>query len=275
MKIYIIDDDKNICCKLMQIIEDENLGQVIGYSTNPVESLDELQYLDVNLILVDLLMPKLDGINFVKKLKSRRNAIECIMISQVENKDMIAKAYNEGIKFFVKKPINKIEIKQVITNVSEIIEYKNKFDYLNKIFNDSRDINTDWANNVNIKMKRILIELGIWGEKGTEEIMALAKHIYDNKICLSETSLTSIVEKIDDNGINFEQRMRRAISKGLTNIAAIGIEDNLNSTFVEYSNTLYDFEFVKKEMEYLRGNIEKGGKINLKKFIDNLLNIIF
>jgi len=275
MKIYIVDDDKNICCKLMQIIEDENLGQVIGYSTNPVESLDELQYLDVNLILVDLLMPKLDGINFVKKLKSRCTDVEFIMISQVENKDMIAKAYNEGIKFFVKKPINKMEIKQVITNVSEIIEYKNKFDYLNKIFNDARDINTENTTNVNSKMKRILIELGIWGEKGTEEIMTLAKHIYDNKICLSETSLTSIVEGIDDNGINFEQRMRRAISKGLTNIAAIGVEDNLNNTFIEYSNTLYDFESVKKEMEYLRGNIEKGGKINMKKFVDNLLNINF
>ena len=59
----------------------------------------------------------------------------------------------------------------------------------------------------------------------------------------------------------------------MSNLANIGLEDNLNNTFIEYSNTLYDFESIKNEMEYLRGRIDKGGKINLKKFIENIMNI--
>ncbi|MCK5763088.1 MAG: DNA-binding domain-containing protein, partial [Clostridiales bacterium] len=39
------------------------------------------------------------------------------------------------------------------------------------------------------------------------------------------------------------------------------------------SNTLYDFESIKNEMEYLRGRSDKGGKINLKKFVENIMNI--
>jgi two-component system response regulator YcbB len=273
MKIYILDDDKNICRRLSQIIEEEKLGNVVNFSQDPVLSLEEYQYFDVDIMIIDLLMPKLDGINFVKKVKEKNENIEFIMLSQVNNKEMIAKAYSAGVKFFINKPINRIEVKHVINNLQELLNYRNKFNYLGQVF---CDLNT--KNEINVvsleeKMKKILLELGIWGEKGADEMIRLALYIKENNLNIVEISLKDIISSVNDNPQNFEQRIRRAIGKGMSNLANIGLEDNLNNTFIEYSNTLYDFESIKNEMEYLRGRSDKGGKINLKKFVENIMNI--
>ncbi len=76
---------------------------------------------------------------------------------------------------------------------------------------------------------------------------------------------------LSDNPKAMEQRVRRAINKGLINIASVGIEDYMNENFIRYSNSLYDFENVKAEMDYIRGKRDSGGKISVKRFIENML----
>ena len=79
---------------------------------------------------------------------------------------------------------------------------------------------------------------------------------------------------LSENPKAMEQRIRRTINKGLSNIANLGIEDYLNETYVKYSNSLFDFDQVRQEMEFIRGKRITGGKINIKKFMDNLILIV-
>lgn len=273
MKIYILDDDKNTCTKIAQIIEEEDLGNVVEYSQDSRKSLNDFSYFDVDIVIVDLLMPELDGINFVMKAKKINSDVEFIMISQVNNKALISKAYQAGIKFFVGKPINRIEVKHVMENVIELIDYKQKFQYLSHVFNDVTHSSDGIGKTFEDSIKKKLVELGIWGEKGTDEIIELSTYIRVRNISLANITIREIIESITDNPRNCEQRIRRAIGKGLTNLACIGLEDFLNNTFVEYSNTLYDFEAIQKEMDFLRGKSTRRGKISLRKFIDNLINM--
>jgi two-component system response regulator YcbB len=273
MKYYILDDDINVCRKISQIIDEEQLGTVVNSSQDPVKSLSDFDYFDIDIMVVDLLMPELDGINFIKRAKAINEHVEFIMVSQVNRKEMISKAYESGVRYFINKPINKIEVKNVIRNVSELVNYRKKFNFLGEMFSK---VNTETKENSDIageSMRRALIEIGVWGEKGAAEILETATYISNHKIHMAEVSLKDIFKEMSGNPQNYEQRIRRAINKGMTNLASIGIEDNLNSTFIQFSNTLYDFESIQKEMESLRGKCDKGGKVNLRKFIDNLLTI--
>ena len=45
----------------------------------------------------------------------------------------------------------------------------------------------------------------------------------------------------------------------------------LNETFERYSGSLFPFEEIRAEMDFIRGKRERGGKINIKKFIDGLM----
>jgi len=104
MNFYIIDDDINIIRVLENIIEESNLGDVVGFNTNSLTALNEIAFINTDIVLIDLLMPELDGINFIKKVNNKK--IKFIMISQVSEKRIIGKAYEAGVDFFISKPIN-------------------------------------------------------------------------------------------------------------------------------------------------------------------------
>lgn len=52
--------------------------------------------------------------NLVREYKSKYPHIQYIMLSQVSSKDMIAKAYENGIEFYISKPINAVEVKSIL-----------------------------------------------------------------------------------------------------------------------------------------------------------------
>lgn len=74
-------------------------------------------------------------------------------------------------------------------------------------------------------------------------------------------------EAVSDSPKNMEQRIRRTIAAGMSNIAHMGIEDFMNETYTLYSGTLFSFEDVKAEMDYLRGKRSSGGKVSIKKLL--------
>ena len=90
MKIYLIDDDPNILNILKIIIQTRNLGEICGLCGSPVDALEDLKYCKPDMVVVDLLMPGMDGITFVKKASAQYPDIAYVMLSQVSNKDMIA-----------------------------------------------------------------------------------------------------------------------------------------------------------------------------------------
>ena len=108
MRIYIIEDDTSVIGVLEDIVEGNDLGTVCGDTGGGVVEFSQILALAPDLILVDLLMPQKDGIQVVRELKELGCRSKFIMISQVNNKEMVAKAYLAGVDFFINKPINLI-----------------------------------------------------------------------------------------------------------------------------------------------------------------------
>lgn len=108
MKFYLIDDDQNIINILKLIIQNRNLGEICGTSLNAEDAMEDLKYVQPDIVIVDLLMPVMDGITFVKQASEAYPQLAFIMLSQVAAKDMISSAYESGIEFFIQKPINSI-----------------------------------------------------------------------------------------------------------------------------------------------------------------------
>ena len=137
MRYYIVDDDISIVRILTNIIEENNLFEVIGSSNNGETAFNEILLLSPDIVLVDLLMPKMDGNTLVQELKILRPDICFIMISQVLDSELIADSYKSGIEFFIKKPINKIEVEKVTSKVAEKIEMQMMLSNIKKMLKGS------------------------------------------------------------------------------------------------------------------------------------------
>lgn len=67
MNFYLIDDDPNILNILKLIITNRRLGIVCGTGSTGIEGLEDIRVLKPDIVIVDLLMPEMDGISFVEK----------------------------------------------------------------------------------------------------------------------------------------------------------------------------------------------------------------
>ena len=114
MRFYIIDDDEVFRSMLAEIIEDNDLGEVIGEAEDGIVLNDQSSLLQqIDILFIDLLMPIQDGIETVRKIKDTFKG-KIIMMSQVETKDLIGKAYSLGIEYYITKPLNRMEVLMVI-----------------------------------------------------------------------------------------------------------------------------------------------------------------
>lgn len=291
---YIVDDDPGIRRILSNIIDNYRLGYVIGQAKDGNEAIDEIERLIPDIALVDLLLPSVDGIEIVKKIKDKNINTQLIMISEVRSKEMIGDAYKSGIEFFINKPINVIEVVSIIEKAIETLNLKKALTLIGKtmenskygIFNDSPKNKAE--NDIKEELAKVFSDIGILGEAGSNDLMNIIKIIVDERkelgVKFHRYKVSDLYRKLnkkyqDENKTvvsvkAIEQRVRRIIQSSLENLSSLGIEDYGNLKFEKYSTSLFDFTEVKRQMDFMRGKSQYKGKISVKKFIEGILSHI-
>lgn len=271
MNYYILDDDINIIKILQNVIEENFKRVVVGYNTDPVDAVAEIMTLKPDIVIIDYLMPVLDGSDVIKKIQNLDSNIKFVMISQISDKAMIQDAYSNGLSFFINKPINKIEVNVVLSNIEANLETEAKLNQIFNVFGNGNISGSNKESNSMDNIRKILRDLGIYSEKGSKDILAVCEILFRTPKTTTHDAILMMCEKSESCKV-IRQRIRRAIAKGLRNIAFIGIEDNMSERFIKYSNSLYDFETVKLEMDYVRGKTKNKGTLLIDRFIENLID---
>lgn len=272
-KIYLIDDDQAVLKSLKFLIEENELGTVVGYTTKPLESIKDIEILKPQVVIVDYMMPTIDGPSLIEKLEKILSGSYFIMLSKVSDKEMIAEAYSKGIEYYINKPINIVEVSHILKNLYEKMQLQEKLKQIHQIFNmtDSQPESVQEDNNENVRA--ILRILGVSGKSGYSDVIKICTYVLEKDIDIYDSNMKDIFEKIDLDYKSSVQRIRRCASHALRNLANLGLEDNLSEYFQKYSNSLFGFEAVKYEMDHIRGLREDGGKINVKNFLTNLIDL--
>lgn len=279
--IFIVDDDPGIVNVLNNIIDENFPNEFIGMATTGSNAIKEISSLKPDIVLLDYLLPDKDGLDVIREVQTIYFPT-IIMISEISDKNMIAKAYKHNIEFFINKPINVVEVITIINKAKRNLAMKN-------IINNFRDTFTnidyltsleykDLTNGLQNKIKRFYGKLGIIGENGCDDLIKATiwvNELEERKYRLSDM-YKSIVDNPEDRSQLYavEQRIRRIISKAFNIMASLGIEDYLNPIFESYASQLFDFNELRKQMNYLRGRSLNQGKINIRKFIESSILLI-
>lgn len=295
MRFFITDDDPAVRSMLTHIIEDGDLGTVAGEADDGA-SVDAslLSIKQVNILLIDLLMPIQDGIETIRQIAPFFTG-KIIMISQIESKEMIAEAYSLGIEYYITKPINRLEVISVIQKVSERIRLQQSVEDIQRslsTLNLGKAADTKPSalseKSIRIAGKHVLSELGMIGESGSKDLLDMLEYIARSEATSGEeTQFPALKDlyqsvatgKLGKEATNAalqkevkasEQRIRRAISQALSHLASLGLTDYANPIFENYASKFFDFTEVRKKMLELENNSDQSSstaKINPKKFI--------
>jgi two-component system response regulator YesN len=117
-KVLLVDDEAHITRNLEKVIPWEMLGlQVAGSAKNGVEALQLLEQQSVQLLLCDIRMPVMDGLELVRLIREREMTCDIIMLSGYQDFTYTRAAIQYGVNDYVLKPIPYDELTGVIARV--------------------------------------------------------------------------------------------------------------------------------------------------------------
>ena len=129
--ILIIDDEPGIRLTLASILEDEKYK--VFTSEDALSGIETLKRETVDMVFLDVLLPKLGGIEALEKIRKEWPALEIVMISGHANIDMAVRAVKLGAFDFLEKPLSLDKVLTVCRNALAIKKLREENQSLKKI----------------------------------------------------------------------------------------------------------------------------------------------
>lgn len=126
MLTAMIVDDEMLSIKMMENILDwQSLGiRIAGTARNGQEALNLFYQEPPNIIITDIKMPNLNGLEFIKKAKVTSPETEFILISAYADFDYVKKAIELGCSNYILKPVDELELEQTLKKITTKISDK-------------------------------------------------------------------------------------------------------------------------------------------------------
>src|SRR5687767_7080308 len=134
-RILIIDDEMS--CRILLAEYLRSYGFECEEASNGSDGLARALDEDWSLVLSDIMMPGLNGIELARLVRAFKSKVPVIMISAVRSSDMIQAAFREGVYDFIFKPFDLTELEMTVARALEKSrltreneEYKNSLEQL-------------------------------------------------------------------------------------------------------------------------------------------------
>ena len=119
MKVLIVDDAMFMRMMLKDILS-KNGYEVVGEAANGKEAIDKYIELRPDLVLLDITMPEMDGIEALKKIKMIEPKAKIIMCSAMGQQGMVVEAIQNGAIDFIVKPFQQNRVLESLRKVEEL-----------------------------------------------------------------------------------------------------------------------------------------------------------
>jgi two-component system NtrC family response regulator len=118
-KILIVDDEEMICLLLAQRLFKE--GYICATANNGKEALNHFYKDDLSLMITDIRMPGMDGMELLKNVKTMNSKMMVIIMTAYGEVDLVVEAMRLGANDFLIKPV---DLDLLVLSVKNVLEKK-------------------------------------------------------------------------------------------------------------------------------------------------------
>lgn len=117
--VLVLDDEEMVATAIESFLQLETDFRVLTF-TSPAEALEAAEEERIQVAVVDYLMPGMDGIAFLERLREVRPAATRVLLTGYADKENAIRAINEaGIYYYLEKPWENERLKLVLRNGAE------------------------------------------------------------------------------------------------------------------------------------------------------------
>ena len=117
--ILAVDDEQLVLCCLKAFFELEDKHDIVTF-TDPHEALEYFYSHDIDVVISDFNMPRMDGVTLLSLVKERDPAVVRILLTGFADKDSAVRAINEaGLFQYIEKPWSNDDLSIIVRNAME------------------------------------------------------------------------------------------------------------------------------------------------------------
>lgn len=117
IRVAIVEDDERLRCTLARIIERDNSCQCVGAYRSSEEALAELPKVQPQVVLMDIDLPGLNGVECVRRLTQQGFSSQILMLTVFKDTDSIFDALSAGAVGYLVKPVRAEQLLEAIRDV--------------------------------------------------------------------------------------------------------------------------------------------------------------
>jgi len=204
IKVLMIDDNLELIQMVKEYFSDHASIDISLEAHDGIEGMKLIKehQNDYDVVILDLIMPKKDGLSVLQEMKDNNIDKNVIVLTSYNASDMIRKVSEMGIKYFILKPF---ELTDLEKRVIECVEEE-------KFSNKTIDV---YHNNLKVSITRILHELGVPSHiKGYQYIREGVAILYEKPSAvgaITKELYPDIASKYDTTVSRVERAIRHAI----------------------------------------------------------------
>lgn len=116
--ILVIDDEENVLSSVKKLISSRYPEYSLELVDDPFEGLKKIEQENYDLVITDLMMPGMDGLELIKKIRKTAPGLKIIMMTGYATMQTALLAMREGAKKYISKPFTRDEL---LTSVNTVL----------------------------------------------------------------------------------------------------------------------------------------------------------
>lgn len=257
LSVYLVDDESIILRGLARLIEWEKYGfQISGMAKNGREAIENITTKNTDIVLTDLKMPDMDGMELCERLHKMYPGMKFIVLSAYDDFDYMQKSIRNGVSDYLLKPVKEKTLLESLRKVREDIEreqYNYPFEVENRlieyVLNNDRDEVRCELNNLLENIEIHKVKLSIFKKVSIGLIKSLNYHLEQDGLGLKEIINENI---LDMNSFSQYSTIDEVYNK----------LDDVLSKVLDHRNGLKENDLIAKIKKYISDNIDKDISLN-------------
>lgn len=103
-RLLVVDDEKEICEFLKSFFEEREYTVFVANSGK--QAIEEIKKINPQVVLLDIKMPEMDGVQALREIKSHYPKMKVIMVTAIETRDKIEECLRLGADNYITKPLS-------------------------------------------------------------------------------------------------------------------------------------------------------------------------
>lgn len=123
MRLLIVDDQSIILDGLEALLQSDADVHIVGRASNGIEAVAKVKELNPDVVLMDISMPKMDGIEATREVLKCCPSTRVLMLTMYGNKEFVHEVLGAGARGFLLKNVGKVELRKALRTVASGYPY--------------------------------------------------------------------------------------------------------------------------------------------------------